>query len=312
MELSAHRPALLRHCYRMLGSFAEAEDITQDTLLRAWRARDAFRGQSSLERWLLSIATNACLNALSQRRRRELPQLERAAADGLEGLGETEAERWLSPAPDAQLFPDASAAHEDLESVSLAFVALLQRVPPRQRAALLLKDVLGWSAEEISEALELTVPSVNSALQRAREVVARAPVRGDLPSPETLARFVRAWAERDLEGLVRLLKHDVTLAMPPHQIWFRGVDALVRFVTSPRFSSFWQAVHAVVPTRANGQPALAFFRRAEGGIVRHSIMVARFEGDAVAEMTVFIGAENFRGFEESAEGTAQFQRPPLS
>ena len=167
-----HRPALLRHCYRMLGSFEEAEDIVQEVLLRAWRARDSYAGDAPLAHWLMRIATNACLNVLTRGRRRALPQLDREPGAP---LIEQEAAAWVSPAPDRRLFVDAAGAAEAREQVALAFIALLQRLPPRQRAVLLLKDVVGWSAEEIAAALELTASSVNSALHRARATVAGGP-----------------------------------------------------------------------------------------------------------------------------------------
>ncbi len=171
--LAAHRPELLRHCYRMMGSWADAEDVAQDALLRAWEARERWTGAGPLGHWLLTIATNTCLNALERRRRLVLPQLERApAARGtpVEPTDAFEDAGWLTPAPDARLFPDPHEAAERRERVALAFVALLQRLPARQRAALLLKDVVGMSAEEIAAALGLSLASVNSALHRARQV----------------------------------------------------------------------------------------------------------------------------------------------
>ena len=167
-EFAEHRPALLRHCYRMMGSFEEAEDVVQDVLLRAWRSRETYAGDAPLAHWLMRIATNACLNALTRGRARALPQLDRAAGALGTPMEELEAATWVTPAPDARLFPDPARAAEAREQVALAFIALLQRLPPKQRAALLLKDVVGWSAEEIAAALDLTVSSVNSALHRAR------------------------------------------------------------------------------------------------------------------------------------------------
>src|SRR5437868_8437591 len=175
------RPALLRHCYRMLGSFEEAEDVVQDALLRAWRARDTYAGDAPLAHWLMRIATNACLNALTRGRPRALPQLDR---DPDAPLMEHDTAAWVTPAPDARLYPDPARAAEAREQVALAFIALLQRLPPKPRAVLLLKDVVGWSAEEIASALELTLPSVNSALHRARQTVAAWPAdANDDPPP---------------------------------------------------------------------------------------------------------------------------------
>jgi RNA polymerase sigma-70 factor (ECF subfamily) len=293
-----HRPALLRHCYRMLGSFADAEDIVQETLERAWKGRESYKGTAPLEHWLFAIATNGCLNALATRRRRALPQLEQPPAGDDYPLGETERSRWITPAADARLHPDPAAAAESRETVALAFVALLQRVTPKQRAALLLKDVLGWPADEIAAALSLSLASVNSAILRARQAVARVETRAEEPSPETLRAFVRAWETHDLEQLVTLLQNDVALAMPPHEVWFRGRDPIARFFATPRFNVFWSNVARLVPTRANGLPALAFYRTtAEGTAAEHSIMIMRFLGERVAEMTVFIGPGYFAGFD---------------
>src|SRR3954462_11318917 len=206
-DFAEHRPALLRHCYRMLGSFEEAEDVVQDVLLRAWRSRDTYAGDAPLAHWLMRIATNACLNALTRGRARALPQLDR---DPAEPLMEHEAAAWVTPAPDGRLFPDPARAAEAREQVALAFIALLQRLPPKQRAVLLLKDVVGWSPEEIASALELTESSVNSALHRARQTVAAGPPEPHQdPPPEVLAAYVRSWETRDLDSLVALLRQDV-------------------------------------------------------------------------------------------------------
>jgi RNA polymerase sigma-70 factor (ECF subfamily) len=292
-----HRPALLRHCYRMLGSFEEAEDVAQEALLRAWRSRDTYAGDAPLLHWLMRIATNACLNALTRGRPRALPQLDR---DPGEPLLEHEAATWVTPAPDTRLFPDPARAAEAREQVALAFIALLQRLPPKQRAVLLLKDVVGWSAEEIAAALELTVSSVNSALHRARQTVAATP--GDAsedPPPEVLAAYVRSWETRDIDGLVALLRKDVTFAMPPHATWFRGADAVHKFLQTPRFGAFWTRGLRILLARANGLPALVFYA---GGpedetYQLHSVQVVRFRGGAVADATTFIGARYLRGFD---------------
>jgi RNA polymerase sigma-70 factor (ECF subfamily) len=305
---STHRPALLRHCYRMLGSFAEAEDLVQVTFERAWKARSSYRGEASVQRWLYTIATNACLNMIGQRQRqRTLPQLERAPSDGdAATLVQTEAECWIGPAADDRLFPDPAELTESRETVALAFVALLQRVPPRQRAALLLKDVAGWSADEIASALDLSVPSVNSAVHRGRAAVQHERSMAEEPTEETVRAFVRAWETRDLDALVGLLRRDVTLAMPPYAEWFLGVDAVLRFFRSNRFTSFWTSVTHVEPTRANGVPAFAFIRGVDGTSVPHSIMAVRFFGAQVAEMTVFIGACHFVGFDFSQDRPHSF------
>lgn len=297
--LAAHRPALLRHCYRMLGCLAEAEDLVQVTLERAWRARASRAAGGGLRRWLYAIATNACLDALAQRRRRRsLPQLEAGPATGAFELQEEEPARWVTPAPDALLFPGPAEAAEARETVGLAFVALAQALPPRQRAVVLLKDVLGFSAADIAGALALSVPAVSSALHRGRQALAGAPALPAEPTPAALAALVRAWETRDVDGLVALLRRDVELAMPPHPVWLRGTRAVARFLVLPRFAAYWTSVRAVTTTRANGQPALLFHRAGDDGVVRpHSVMLARFRGTRAAALTVFVGPAFLRGFE---------------
>jgi RNA polymerase sigma-70 factor (ECF subfamily) len=291
-DLDVHRPVLLRHCYRMLGSFADAEDIVQDVLLGAWKAKDSYSGAVPVEHWLMRIATNACLNELARRKRRALPQLEREPAASFDHIEQLEAADWLTPAPDDQL-----GALEARETVALAFLALLQRLPPRQRAVLLLKDVVGWSAEEIAEALEMSVPSVNSALHRARETVAHRPAatRED-PPPDVLQAYIRSWETHDLATLVTLLKHDIVFAMPPHATWFHSAALLGAFLGAPRFTTLWSKGFRVVPARANGQLALAFYAGDGGGFRRHSLQLVAFEGGRLAEAVHFIGEEYFRGF----------------
>ena len=292
-----HRPALLRHCYRMLGSFEEAEDVVQEVLLRAWRSRETYAGDAPLAHWLMRIATNACLNALTRGRPRALPQLDR---DPGAPLLEHEAATWVTPAPDARLFPDPARAAEAREQVALAFIALLQRLPPKQRAVLLLKDVVGWPAEEIASALDLTVSSVNSALHRARQTVAASPHDGhEDPPPEVLAAYVRSWETRDIDGLVALLRQDVVFAMPPHATWFRGADAVRTFLETPLFGAFWTRGLRITHARANGLPAIVFYAGGPDDDVYqlHSIQVIRFEGGRAADVTTFIGAAYLRGFD---------------
>ncbi len=297
------RPALLRHCYRMLGSFQEAEDVVQEVLLRAWRSRDSYAGDAPLAHWLMRIATNACLNALTRGRARALPQLDHGPGVPSLPLEEAEAAAWVTPAPDARLFPDPARAAEAREEVALAFVALLQRLPPKQRAVLLLKDVVGWSAEEIAAALDLTVSSVNSALHRARETVAARP-RGprEEPPPEVLGAYVRSWETRDLDSLVALLRKDVDFAMPPFATWFHGADAVRAFLQTPRFAAVWARGLRATLTRANGLPAIVFHAggAADGAWRLHSVQVLRFQQGALAEVTTFIGAHYLDGFDAPA------------
>lgn len=282
----------------MMGSYAEAEDLLQDALERAWSARESYRGDAPVEHWLFKIATNVCLNALARRRRLSLPQLEGEPWGTDFTARELEPERWVGPAPDARLFPGPEALAESRETVALAFIALLQGLPPKQRAALLLKDVLGWSAEEIAEALALSVSSVNSALHRSRQAVAREEPSPEEPPPKTLREFIRAWESRDLDGLVALLRNDVVLSMPPYRMWFRGLDSVVAFFRSPRFSVLWSSGVRLVETRANGLPAFVFYRRTDAGDwAQHTVMLSRFSGGRAAEMTVYVGRGYFPFFD---------------
>jgi RNA polymerase sigma-70 factor, ECF subfamily len=301
--LARHRPDLLRHCYRMLGAYGDAEELVQDVLLRAWRSHETYAGDAPVRHWLMRIATNACLNALARRGTRVLPQLERpAAALGLP-FEELEAAHWITPAPETRLFPDPAEATEARESVALAFIALLQRLPPKQRAVILLKDVVGWPAEEIAAALELTVPSVSSALHRGRETLAAAPRERTVePEPQVVHEYLRAWHERDLDGLVTLLRKDVVFAMPPHATWFRGAETVAAFLRTPRFAGFWARGLWTLPTRANGLPAVIWYVPGTDGALRpHSIQLMRFEGGLLAEAVNFIGASYLRGFDSPDE-----------
>jgi RNA polymerase sigma-70 factor, ECF subfamily len=303
---AAHRPDLLRHCYRMLGSFADAEDLVQDTLLRAWRARETYAADAPIEHWLMRIATNACLNALARGQRRQLPQLDHGSADEKTPLEKLEATLWVTPAPDTALFRSPDEALEAREAVAIAFVALLQRLPPRQRAVLLLKDVVGWPSEEIAAALELTVSSVSSALHRARATIAERPrdrnqdqMKTEEPAPEVLQDYIRCWEERDLEGLVARLRKDVVFSMPPFAAWFSGSDAVAAFLQRPPFAPFWARGFRAVLTRANGLPAAVWYVPGpEGDVYRpHSIHVMRFAGGLLTEATNFIGDQYLHGFD---------------
>jgi len=249
-------------------------------LLQGWRARAQYRGDAPLAHWLMRIATRRCLD---QRRPRRLPQLERPPETDLDHLEMLESADWITPAPDRAL--------ESREQVALAFIALLQRLPAKQRAAVLLKDVVGWSAEDIADALEITVAATNAALHRARTTLALPARPGSEPSPEALRAYIRSWEQRDLDALLGLLRDDVALAMPPHAMWFQG-PTVGAFLASRRFAGFWTHRYRLEATRANGQLALAFYR--DGA--PHSIQLVTFVDDRVAEMVQFLGAEYVRGF----------------
>ncbi|GIF66470.1 RNA polymerase sigma factor [Asanoa ishikariensis] len=279
LSVEAHRSELLAHCYRMLGSVDDAEDVVQETMLRAWRARDSYDpGRASPRTWLYRIATNACLTALAGRARRPLPS----------GLGAPPSDDpdapltpsfeipWLQPFPDARLADDPAGVVIRRRSLRLALVAALQLLPPRQRAVLLLREVLEFSAAEVADLLDTSVPAVNSALQRARAALSEVGESSvaepdDSTVRDTVDRYVRAFEIADVDGLVRLLTADAVLEMPPVPLWYRGRDAygaFLRRVFAMR-GDFWR----VVRLEANTQPAFAAYVRTEAGFALHTLQV---------------------------------------
>jgi RNA polymerase sigma-70 factor (ECF subfamily) len=289
------------HCYRLMGSLHEAEDLVQETYLRAWRHFDRFEG-GSFRAWLYRIATNACLNALERRThaQRVLPdQLGPASATMPPGAPATEV-AWLEPYPDSRLEGIADAAHSPearfstRESVRLAFVAALQLLPPRQRAALLLCDVVGCTAAEAAAMLDSSTASITSALQRARGTLASRspdgpPPEASPPSPEQqqlLGEYLKAWEAHDVDRLGVLLAEDASLAMPPWLEWYVGRETLRSF-----FGAQWKTCGGLrlVPTAANGQPAFAVYERgADGHPAAHSLQVLTLAGDTVSALTLFV------------------------
>jgi RNA polymerase sigma-70 factor (TIGR02960 family) len=295
-----HSRELQVHCYRMLGSFQDAEDALQDTLLAAWQGLGGFEGRASIRTWLYRIATNRCLNARRSASRRPAREWDMSEVEPPEPtrLGEVV---WLEPFPDALLegaigVPlGPEARYEQTESISLAFVTALQVLPPRQLAVLTLRDVLGFHAHEVADMLDSTVDSVNSALKRARASLQRRrpptaehrpPPAPDSPSEQALVvRFVRAYESGDLDALVALLTDDVLISMPPIPLEYEGRDVVVRL-----FASIFRSGRRVdlVPTRANGQPAFGAYLRASTGI-RHGtgLFVLTLTGDRICAFTRF-------------------------
>jgi RNA polymerase sigma-70 factor (ECF subfamily) len=311
----SYRYQLQVHCYRMLGSLHEAEDLVQETFLRAWRAHDRFEGRSSFRNWLYRIATNACLNAIATRAhaRRILPDdFGPPAQDPRQPLPPPDADiAWLEPYPDTALnqvvdaAPGPEARYELRESVQLAFIAAIQQLPARQRAVLLLRDVLGWSAAETAQLLDASVASVNSALQRARATLERhaastgpgTPPATDAAQRELLERYINSWETADMHGFAALLKEDAVLRMPPWSQWFRGRDAIRTF-----FVTIHQS-RAGVGSRvrlvgANAQPAFAHYApTGDGSQLRaQAIQVLTLERDAIAVLTAFLDKELFARF----------------
>jgi RNA polymerase sigma-70 factor (ECF subfamily) len=297
--VARHRRALHVHCYRMLGSFEEAEDVVQETFLRAWRARESFQGGDLVRAWLYRIATNACLDAI-RRSRRRVPSISSFAEVP-----------WLQPYPDRLLDEVAPSSEQPdavvvaRETIELAFVAVIQLLPPRQRAVLLLRDVLGWSAIETAERLELSVPAANSALQRARATLRqRLPPEGtegpttDLSDRERelLAGFIATHESGDAEAAVALLREDIRVTMPPYPWLFDGLAAvrpLVEQGTGQRGPGDWR----LLPTRANRMPAAASYLREWGGgeFRAFKLDVLRVVDGRIAEITTF-GAALFAAF----------------
>ncbi len=299
-----HRSELHAHCYRMLGSVHDAEDALQDALLRAWRGLSRFEGRSSLRSWLYRIATNTCLDVIAKRPKRVLPVDYGPPRDPHDGPLLPLAEAvWVEPYPDEALALDdgyaaPEARYEQREAVELAFIAALQLLPPNQRATLILREVLGFSAREVADTLETTVASVNSALQRARATVdKRLPEQsqqetlrslGDDGVREVVEGYVDAWDRGDIEAVVAMLTEDACFSMPPAPSWHRGTEALIAFMGVGPLSGDWRWRHLLV--RANGQPALAFYSwdDATGTYLPFALNVLTIRGRAISDVTAFI------------------------
>jgi len=299
-----HRRELHVHCYRMLGSFHDAEDLVQETFLRAWRGLQGFDGRASTRYWLYRIATNACLNVLAARADagRVLPETHGPASEQMPEREPASDIAWLGPYPGSALehvadrAPGPDARYEMREAVQLAFIAAIQLLPPRQRAALLLTDVLGWSAVESARLLDASVAAVNSALQRARatldERLPGGPPRVPAPASDAqralLDRYLRAWENTDVEGFTALLREDAVMSMPPWKQWYRGRPAVAAFFAFTGRPG-GHAPFRLVPTAANGQPAFAFYSRWQSPEWRfHSIQVLTLDERAVVAMTSFV------------------------
>ena len=297
-----HRAELHAHCYRMLGSVHEAEDALQEALVRAWRGLERFEGRSSLRSWLYRIATNACLDAAQRRERRVLPVDYGPSADPHDSPGAPLVESvWVEP------YPDADVEVEHRESVELAFVAALQHLPPNQRATLLLREVLGFSAREVAETLDTTVASVNSALQRAREAVeSRVPERsqqetlralGDERLRALVEQYTAALQSGEVDRVLALLTEDAAWSMPPLPGWFRGHEAVAGFLTGYPLQERWRHV----PTRANGQLAIGCYMwdEARGTFAAAVLDVLTLRDDRIEQVTGFIAPWVFARFGET-------------
>ena len=303
-QADPYRRELLAHCYRMLGSVHDAEDLVQETMLRAWRAYDRFEGRSTVRTWLYRIATSACLTALESKGRRPLPT-------GLGGPSETGGQPleirdevpWLEPMPSTEAVDaDPAAIVTSRESMRLAFVAALQHLPPRQRAVLILRDVLAWRAAEVAELLDTTTAAVNSALQRARAQLDEvAPKPDEVLEPtsadkrELLERYVAAFENKDVTAIVKLLAEDAVWEMPPFTTWFRGPAQIARHLTGQCPGG--PGDFRFVVTEANGEPALGMYLRAPDGVFRPFILqVLTVSGPVFSHVVSFFDLRLFDTF----------------
>jgi RNA polymerase sigma-70 factor, ECF subfamily len=285
-ELEQYRRELTGYCYRMLGSAFDAEDAVQETMVRAWRSLDRFEGRSALKSWLYRIATNVCFDALAGRERRARPMdLGPAREPVMENLAELPEATWLTPLPT----PEEEV--EQRESLRLAFVAALQHLPPKQRAALILCEVLRWQASEAAELLDTSVASINSALQRARATLAKAdvgePTELDADARALLERYVAAFEAYDIDRLTELLHEDAIMSMPPFSLWLRGRDDVFRFFQGP--GAGCEGSKLVPAPDANDLPAWGQYKPSpEGGYEPWALQVVEFSAGRVGEMTFFL------------------------
>jgi RNA polymerase sigma-70 factor, ECF subfamily len=296
LRLEDHRAELTAHCYRMLGSAFEAEDAVQETLIRAWRGFDRFEGRAAVRSWLYRIATNVCLDMLNGRGRRAMPMDLGPAQSADTPLNPPLPEvTWMEPIPDDRVLPseaDPAEVAELRETVRLAFVAALQHLPPRQRAVLILREVLRWRATEVAELLDTTVTSVNSALQRARatladtDVTTAAPAQIDDEQRALLARYVDAFEQYNLDALTSLLHEDATWSMPPYELWLQTHLDIRKWCLGMGIGCRGSRL---VPTVANGQPAFGQYRpAAAGGFEPWSLQVLEISGDRISGITFFL------------------------
>ena len=297
-RLEDHRLELTAYAYRMLGSAFEAEDAVQETLLRAWKHIDQFQGRSSLRSWLYSIATNVCLDMLTGRERRARPMELEPARSADTPLGEPLPETaWILPIPDHRVVPaegDPAELVESRESIRLAFVAALQHLPPRQRAVLILREVLRWKASEVAELLETSVASVNSALQRARATLGSHDLSVEPSAPmdeeqrALLSRYVDAFERYDMDSLTSLLREDATWSMPPYELWLQTHDDIVAWCLGPGIGCTGSRL---LPVEANGSPGFGQYKPGSGGLEPWSLQVVEISDGRIAGISFFLDTE---------------------
>src|SRR5256714_7447463 len=296
-QLEQHRKELTAYCYRMLGSPFEAEDAVQETLVRAWRGLDRFEGRAALRSWLYRIATNVCLDMLSGRERRARPMDLGPSREPVESnLNALPEVTWIEPIPDSSLAPESDPAEVAVahETIRLAFVAALQHLPPRQRAVLILCEVLRWKAAEVAELLETSVTSVNSALQRARATLEATDVGTAAPSQPLseedrtlLRRYVEAFERYDMDALTSLIREDAIQSMPPFDLWLSGRDDIFAWWFGPGIGC--RGSRVIPTTTANGSPAFGQYKpSAEGGYEPWALQVLEISRGRIGELTVFL------------------------
>jgi RNA polymerase sigma-70 factor, ECF subfamily len=301
LELEQHRVELTGYCYRMLGSAFDAEDAVQETLVRAWRNLARFEGRSTLRSWLYSIATNVCLDMLNGKERRARPMdlgpAMEPIASNLNTLPEV---TWIEPVPDGLVVPadgDPAEVAVARETIRLAFVAALQHLPPRQRAVLILCEVLRWQASEVAELLDTSVASVNSALQRSRATLAATdlsdattPAQLDEADRELLARYVEAFERYDMEALTSVIQEDAQQSMPPYDLWLRGRDDIFTWWFGP--GAGCRGSRVIPTTAANGSPAFGQYKPSpDGGYEPWALQVIEIEDGKIVELTFFLDTE---------------------
>jgi RNA polymerase sigma-70 factor (ECF subfamily) len=300
LELEQYRVELTGYCYRMLGSPVDAEDAVQETMIRAWRNLDRFEGRAALRSWLYRIATNVCIDMLNGRKRRALPMDLGPAQEPVESnLRMLPAAEWVQPVPDALVVPDGDPAEVAVarESIRLALVAALQHLPPKQRATLILCEVLRWQASEVAELLETSVASVNSALQRARATLSAAdvslttaPAEPDEADSELLARYVQAFEQYDMDALTALIQEDASQCMPPFDMWLAGRDDILTWWFGPGIGC--QGSRVIPVGTANGLPAFGQYKPSpDGGYEPWALQVLRLAGGRIVEFAFFLDTE---------------------
>ena len=298
-ELEQHRSELTAYAYRMLGTAFEAEDAVQETFLRAWRSYERFQGRSSLRSWLYTIATNVCLDMLTGKERRARPMELGPARPADTPLPDPlEEARWILPVPDGRILPtegDPAELAEARESIRLAFIAALQHLPPKQRAVLILREVLRWKASEVAELLETSVASVNSALQRARATLEAADLSSETCRPmdeeqrALLERYVDAFERYDMASLTALLRDNATWSMPPYDLWLQTHEDIVRWCLGPGIGCRGSRL---VPVQANGSPAFGQYKPGpDGGLEPWSLQVLEISNGEIAGISFFLDTE---------------------